>query len=80
LQIRQRCKQSRRPLGSIFVRAKDVVDGHLNVSAESEESDTTIGSCFGDRNDYSHQNAVAVTSPGTWFYVTHTCTKHFPSF
>lgn len=37
-----------------------MVDGHLNVSAESEESNTTIGSCFGDRNDYSHQNAVAV--------------------
>lgn len=23
-----------------------MVDGHLNVSAESEESDTTIGSCL----------------------------------
>lgn len=54
--------------GSIFVRDKDVVDGLLNVSAESEESDTTIGSCFGDRNDYSQQNAVATKNNGKMFY------------
>lgn len=37
-----------------------MVDGRLNVSAELEESNTTAGSCFGGRNDYSHQNAAAV--------------------
>lgn len=48
------------PFGSTFLRDEDAVDGHVNVSAESEESGTTVGSCFGGRNDYCHQNAVAV--------------------
>lgn len=44
-----------------------MVDGRLNVSAELGESNTTAGSCFGGRNDYSHQNAVAVKNSGKMF-------------
>lgn len=61
MQVRQSwCEHSRCPLESVFVRDEDVVDGHWDVSAESEESDTTVGSCFGGRNGSSHQNAIVV--------------------
>lgn len=38
--------QTRHSLRSIFVRGEDVVDGHLNVSAESEESDNNSRKLF----------------------------------
>ena len=54
-----------------------MVDGHLNVSAESVESDTTVGSCFGGRNDCSHQNAVAVKNSGKMTCVSYTLVPGF---